>query len=63
MLIYVNVQFFLALLLPRSVLKVGRTNMVSKHEIYKEENTTYQSPQFNLRSHGPIHKLWYLEYS
>ena len=37
-LIYANEQFFLALLLaldiPRGVLKVGRTNMVSKHEIY-----------------------------
>ena len=45
------------------VLKAGRTNMVSEHEIYKGENTTGQCLQFELRSHGPIHKLSYLEYS
>ena len=49
--------------IPRGVLKVGKTNMVSKHEIYKGENTTSQSLQFELRLHGSIHKLWYLEYS
>ena len=49
--------------IPRGVLKVARTNMVSKHENYKGEKTTNQSLQFGLRSHGPIHKLWYLEYS
>ena len=49
--------------IPRGVLKVGRTNMVSKHEIYRGGNTTSQSLQFELGSHGPIHKVWYLEYS
>ena len=49
--------------IPRGVLKVGRTNMVSKHEIYRGENTTSHSLQFELRLHGSTHKLWYLEYS
>ena len=49
--------------IPMGVLKVGRTNMVSKHEIYRGENTTRHSLQFELRLHGPIHKLWYLEYN
>ena len=48
---------------PRGVLKAGRTDMVSKYENYKEENTTSQSLQYQPRLHGPIHKLWYLEYS
>ena len=47
--------------IPRGVLKVERTNMVPKHEIYKEENITSHFLQFELRSHGPIHKLLYLE--
>ena len=47
----------------RGVLKAGRINMVSKHTIYRGENTTRHPLQFELRSHGPIHKLWYLEYS
>ena len=47
----------------RGVLKVGRTNMVSKHELYRGENTTSYSLQFEHRLHGPIHKLWYIEYS
>ena len=67
MLIYANVQFFLALLLhwtsPRGVHKAGRTNMVSKHGTYRGENTTSQLLPFELRAHGPIHKLWYLEHS
>ena len=45
--------------IPRGVFKVARTNMVSKHELYRGENTTSHSLQFELRSHGPIHKLWY----
>ena len=67
MLIYANVQFFLcspaSLDTLRGVLKAGRTNMVSKHENYTGENTTSQSLQLDIRLHGPIHKLWYLEYS
>ena len=43
--------------IPRGVLKVWRINMVSKHEIYRGENTTSQFLQFELRLHGPIHKL------
>ena len=49
--------------IPRDVLKAGRTNMVYKHENYKGENATSQCLQFELRLHGPIHKLWYLEHS
>ena len=45
---------------PRGVCKVGRTNMVSKHEIYTVENTSDQSLHNELRSHRPIHILWYL---
>ena len=67
MLIFANVQFFpcslASLDIPRGVLKAGRTNMVSKHDIYRGENTTRHFLQFGLRLHGPIHKLWYLEYS
>ena len=37
--------------------------MVSKHEIYRGENITSHSSQFELRLHGLMHKLWYLEYS
>ena len=49
--------------IPRGVPKIGRTNMVSKHELYRGENITSHSLQFELGLHGPIHKLWDLEYS
>ena len=45
---------------PRGVCKVGRTNMVPKHEIYRIENTSVQSLHNELRSHGPMYILWYL---
>ena len=44
----------------RGVCKVGRTNMVPKHEIYRVENTSDQSLHNVLRSHGSMHILWYL---
>ena len=42
---------------PRGVCKMGRTNMVSKHEIYKVEITSVLYMQNELRLHGPIHIL------
>ena len=49
--------------IPHGVFKVERTKMVSKHELYRGENTTSHCLQFDLSLHGPIHKLWYLEHS
>ena len=49
--------------IPRVVPKAGRTNMASKHENYKLEYCTDQTAYFKLKLHGPIHKLWYKEYS
>ena len=42
---------------PRGVCKVGRTNMVSKHQIYRVEITSVHSMQNELRLHGPMHIL------
>ena len=67
MLINANVQFFFALLLYWTSLGVslkwGEQIWCLNLKIYRGENTTSQSLQFELRSHGPIYKLWYLEYS
>ena len=41
--------------IPKGVLKVGKTYMVSEHELYRGENTTSHSLQFELRLHGAIH--------
>ena len=58
MLIYANEQFFpcspASLDIPRGILKVGRTNMVSKHGIYRGTNTTSQLIPFDIWLHGPI---------
>ena len=52
MLIYANEQFFpcspASLDIPRGVLQVGRTNMVSKHELYGEK--TLPIIPYNLSS-------------
>ena len=42
---------------PRGVCKVGRTNMVSKHQIYRVEITSVHSMQNELRSQGAMHIL------
>ena len=60
---YINYEISFALHFigpPRGVCKVGRTNMVLKHEIYRVENTSDQSLHNELRLHGPMHILWYL---
>ena len=42
---------------PRGVCKMGRTNMVSKHQIYRVEITSVLYMQNELRLHGPMHIL------
>ena len=63
MLMNINYKISLVTLLhqtPRGVCKVGRTNMVPKHEIYRVENTCHQSLHNELRLHGPMHILWHI---
>ena len=41
----------------RGVCKMRRTNMVSKHQIYRVEISSVYSMQNELRLHGPMHIL------
>ena len=66
MLIYANEQFFLALLLHWTSLGVSLKWGEQIWYLNMEsigENTTSQLLPFQLRLHGHIHKLWYLEHS